>query len=65
MSMGPLNTPLQPKENDYLKTMFGQSFVNNRAEDVMRSPTRALTHLLHTYPQSTSVYSHHCYGSGV
>ena len=57
MSMGPLNTPLQPKENDYLKTMFGQSFVNTRAG--------ALTHLLPTYPQSTSVYSHHCYGSGV
>jgi hypothetical protein len=55
--MGPLNTPLQPKENVYLKILFGQSFVNTCTEDVLCRSVGGLTHFLHTYPLSTSVYS--------
>jgi len=62
--MGPLNTPLQPKENDYLKILSGQSFVNTRTEDVLGNSVGSLTRWLLTYPQPRSVYSHHCHGSG-
>ena len=62
--MGPLNTPLQSKENDYLKILFGQSFVNMRTEDMLCSSVEGLTHFLRTFPRSISVYSHHCHGSG-